>query len=91
MGIILWLGSELAWAAGTHEYRPMGVAVVSRTDLFRSADFRSDRRRPPASSASFAGYFASIGQVNAFLMSARRRRKSKPPAGPGQTLYETLC
>ena len=85
VGFVLWLGPELAWAAGTHEYRPMGVAVISKTDLFRPADFRGDRRRPPGPSLSFSGYFASIGQVNAFLLAARRHkiapRRSGPPPG----------
>jgi hypothetical protein len=68
------MGQETAWAAGTHEYRPMGVAVIAKTDLFRAADFRADRRRPRPSVASFAGYFASIGQVNAYLVAQRRLR-----------------
>ncbi len=28
MGFALWLDDELAWAQGTHEYRPMGTAVI---------------------------------------------------------------
>jgi len=71
MGFALWTDAELAWAAGTSEYRAMGAAVVSITDLFRAADFRANRR-PPASSLTFAGHFASLGQMNAYLMKARR-------------------
>lgn len=65
------MGRDRAWAAGTYEYRAMGVAVVSNTDLFRQRDFRRDRRPPSKSIANFAGYFASIGQVNAYLRAHR--------------------
>lgn len=75
MGFALWMGPELAWAAGTHEYRPMGAAVISKTDLFRRSDFRGDRQPPQPASPSFIGYFASIGHVNAFLLSGRRRTR----------------
>jgi len=27
MAFDLWIGNDLAWARGTYEYRPMGVAV----------------------------------------------------------------
>ena len=75
---------ELAWAAGTYEYRAMGVAVISNTDLFRGSDFRAGRRAPPLSSPSYAGHFTSLGHVNAFLLERRRLRKrgqrrSRPP------------
>ncbi len=84
------MGNEVVWAAGTHEYRPMGVAVVSRTDLFRPTDFRADRRRPHPKTARFAGYFASIGQVNAYLMSARRRPQRSGRTEEGPVLSKTL-
>jgi hypothetical protein len=73
VGFVLWVEPELAWAAGTYEYRAMGAAVISNTDLFRASDFRRNRRPPPASSPSFAGYFASIGQINGFLLKQRKR------------------
>jgi hypothetical protein len=72
MGFALWTDADLAWAAGTSEYRAMGAAVVSNTDLFRAADFRSNRR-PPTPLLTFAGHFASLGQVNAHLKKNRRR------------------
>ncbi len=75
VGFAVWIEQELAWAAGTYEYRAMGVAVISRTDLFRRADFRQDRRAPPTWSPGFVGNFASIGQVNAFLIASRPRRR----------------
>ncbi len=75
MGFALWVNHDLAWAAGTSEYRAMGAAVVSRTDLFRAADFRAWRRVPAA--LNFAGNFASLGQINAWLL------KTRAWAGPG--------
>ena len=70
MGFALWTDAGLAWAAGTSEYRSMGAAVVSDTDLFRAADFRPGRR-PAVSSPTFAGHFASLGQINDYLVKAR--------------------
>ena len=35
MGFYLWVDDGLAWAQGTYEYRPMGTAVISASDLFR--------------------------------------------------------
>ncbi len=72
MGFALWLDEDLAWAAGTSEYRAMGAAVISRTDLFRPADFRGSRRLPPAPPLRYAGHFASLGQINAWLTASRR-------------------
>ena len=69
VGFALWLQDDRVWAAGTYEYRAMGVAVISHTDLFRPGDFRRDRPRPAG--AHFGGYFASIGQVNAWLKARR--------------------
>jgi hypothetical protein len=86
MGFALWTEPELAWVAGTSEYRGMGVAVISRTDLFRPADFRRERRTPRSPAMEFAGYFASLGQVNAHLQRqrgvSRMRRRSAPGAHP---------
>ena len=39
MGFYLWFDDALAWAQGTYEYRPMGTAVISASDLFRRRDF----------------------------------------------------
>jgi hypothetical protein len=71
MGFYLWLDHDLAWAQGTYEYRPMGAAVISASDLFRRRDFDPKRRLPPLSNARLAGHFASIGHMNIHL---RRRR-----------------
>jgi hypothetical protein len=74
LGFALWIEPELAWAAGTYEYRALGVAVISNTDLFRPADFRRDRKPPPLAGPAFAGYFASLGQVNEALRRGRLKR-----------------
>ena len=72
MGFYLWVDDGLAWAQGTYEYRPMGTAVISASDLFRRRDFDPRRKvRPPARSAGFVGQFASLGHMNAQL---QRRR-----------------
>jgi hypothetical protein len=72
VGFYLWFDEQLAWAQGTYEYRPMGTAVISRTDLFRRRDFTA--RRPPKAprTAQFAGQFASLGHVNQHLRGQRR-------------------
>jgi len=67
MGFALWIDKDLAWAQGTHEYRPMGAAVVSSTSVFAARDFAATRLtglRPPG---SFQGLFASLGHLNRHL------------------------
>jgi hypothetical protein len=77
MGFYLWVDEELAWAQGTYEYRPMGTAVISASDLFRRRDFDPRRKvRAPARSAAFVGQFASLGHLNAQLK--KRRRRGQP-------------
>ena len=76
MGFALWMEDDLAWAQGTHEYRPMGVAVIASTDLFAPRDFDASRRTRPRTDSSFIGLFASLGQVNGYLA----RRRSQPKA-----------
>jgi hypothetical protein len=73
MGFYLWLQDDLAWAQGTYEYRAMGSAVISATDLFRRRDFHR-RKQVRASRDEYVGQFASIGHLNAEL----RRRRKKP-------------
>lgn len=72
MGFGLWIDREsgVAWAQGTHEYRPMGAAAVAVTDRFRVRDFKQRRRRPAHLQRSFAGFFGSLEEVNHYL--ARR-------------------
>jgi hypothetical protein len=76
MGFAVWIDKEadLAWAQGTHEYRPMGTAVISRRDQFRPKDFWQVRRRPTHLEKSFAGFFGSLEEVNVSLRTRRRWR-----------------
>lgn len=74
MGFAVWLEPDAAWAEGTYEYRAMGAAVISNTDLFRPGDFDRERKAPPVSSPFYVGHFASIGHVNGFLLNQRRVR-----------------
>jgi len=82
MGFALWIDSqaELAWAQGTHEYRPMGTAVVSKTDQFRHRDFTQRRRRPNHLENSFVGFFGSLEDLNARL---REQAEWKVKGTPG--------
>jgi hypothetical protein len=79
MGFALWVEPEVAWAEGTHEYRPMGVAVISVTDLFHARDFDSRRAPRTEREQNFAGYFASVGDLNHYM---RRRRNDRQAADP---------
>ncbi|MGD0774855.1 MAG: hypothetical protein ABSC05_18740 [Candidatus Solibacter sp.] len=75
MGFYLWLDEQLAWAQGTYEYRPMGAAVISKSDLFRRRDFSARRPPHPPRTARFAGQFASLGHLNQHLLIARKRSR----------------
>ena len=76
MGFALWIDAETAWAQGTHEYRPMGSAVIGLRGVFTSRDFSRRRNAPPRYDPRFTGHFASLGQMNDFL--ARFRIRSQP-------------
>jgi hypothetical protein len=82
MGFALWMDAEngTAWAQGTHEYRPMGAAVIASTDQFRHRDFRQARRRPASLRNSFAGFFGSLEEVNVHLRGSARRKLRSTPA-----------
>jgi hypothetical protein len=82
MGFALWIDVEgsLAWAQGTHEYRPMGTAVIAAGDQFRRRDFDQRRRRPRQLDQSFVGYFGSLEDLNGRLRAAPRW---KPRWTPG--------
>jgi hypothetical protein len=71
LGFYLWFDEELAWAQGTYEYRPMGTAVIARTDLFRRRDFDPRRKLRTLPNTEFAGQFASLGHLNAQLQKRR--------------------
>ena len=82
MGFALWIDAEpgLAWAQGTHEYRPLGAAVISFTDQFRARDFRQSRRRPRHLGQAFVGFFGSLEEVNVCLRSGIRPKLRATPA-----------
>lgn len=82
MGFAVWIDREglTAWAQGTHEYRPMGTAVVAVTDHFRNRDFRNDRRAPAHLDRAFVGFFGSLETVNEFLHNGAPRRFRQTPA-----------
>ncbi|MBM3814781.1 MAG: hypothetical protein FJW20_24410 [Acidimicrobiia bacterium] len=80
MAFALWVDAETAWAEGTHEYRPMGAAVIASTDLFQPRDFRPRRRRRSRRDAAFQGLFASLEEVNQFLRDSRPHKKGSQSA-----------
>lgn len=82
MGFALWIDEAdgVAWAQGTHEYRPMGTAVVAVTDQFRHRDFRGPRKRPRRLYRGFVGFFGSLEEVNVGLRDRRRLRLRTTPA-----------
>jgi hypothetical protein len=73
MGFALWIRAEEAIAQGTHEYRPMGVAVIGIRGVFTPRDFRRTRLAPSRMDPALAGYFASLGEMNDFLKTAMVR------------------
>lgn len=75
MGFALWIDGDTLWAAGTHEYRPMGAAVVGTGSSFTPRDFRRYLHPPPRYDPRFAGLFASLGELNDFLRLRTRREK----------------
>jgi hypothetical protein len=81
MAFAVWVDKEQAWAEGTHEYRPMGVAVVAVTDLFLPRDFAPRRKAPPREDVRFAGLFASLVDVNDYLKTRRDAFPTKPIPG----------
>src|SRR5262245_9940658 len=94
MGFALWIDSQngTAWAQGTHEYRPMGTAVIARTDLFQHRDFHQSRRRPGRLSGAFVGFFGSLEEVNAELRSGSRRLRATPGhLVTGLAIVLTVC
>lgn len=82
MGFALWIDRRdgIAWAQGTHEYRPMGAAAISSTDQFRHRDFRPARRRPERLKSDFVGFFGSLEEVNARLRRSTGWRRRATPA-----------
>ena len=78
MGFALWIDDETAWAQGTHEYKPMGAAVIAVNGLFRARDFSRYRRGPDRMAPTFQGLFASLEDVNARLQSQAFKKNFRP-------------
>jgi hypothetical protein len=77
MGFALWVETDVAWAQGTHEYRPMGVAVICARTIFSARDFHRSGTAPSRDHGSYIGLFASIGEMNDYLMRNRSRHMKK--------------
>jgi hypothetical protein len=84
MGFALWIDDAVAWAQGTSEYRAMGTAVISASDVFQNRDFRPRRRLPRMQHESYRGMFASLGEMNAHLARYRRNRRQARTASSFQ-------
>ena len=67
MGFALWVRDDQAWAMGTHEYRPMGAAVISLNGVFSPRDFGRTRKAPSRMDPGLVGLFASLGEMNDYL------------------------
>jgi hypothetical protein len=82
MGFALWIDEPggLAWAQGTHEYRPMGTAVIGYCGQFRHRDFNPTLRRPRELGSRFAGFFGSLEEINATI-GAEPRWNLRPTPG----------
>jgi hypothetical protein len=90
MGFALWLQDGVAWAQGTHEYRPMGAAVIASTSAFRARDFSARRRSPRRYYDGFAGYFASLEDVNRHLRKLQSQPLAKNMKKPRGRILSTL-
>lgn len=80
MGFALWIKGDFAYAQGTHEYRPMGTAVIGTGGIFTPRDFRRARRAPQRTDPALVGLFASLGDMNDWLkkrQSARSRSQQQ--------------
>jgi hypothetical protein len=82
VGFALWVdeNQKVAWVQGTHEYRPLGTAVLSTVDQFRRSDFRQHLRRPRELDDCFAGFFGSLETVNRWLRKGDLPRLRRTPA-----------
>jgi hypothetical protein len=82
MGFALWIDvrEDIAWVQGTHEYRPLGTAALSKVDQFRRRDFRQNLRRPRELDDCFVGFFGSLETVNEYLRKQRKPALRRTPA-----------
>ncbi len=85
MGFALWHKTPLLYCAGTHEYRPMGAAVIGDLGLFEPRDFSSRMKAPARGREGFVGYFASLNEVNRYL------RRKNPPRGQKRNSHHILA
>ena len=74
MGFALWIEENQAVAQGTHEYRPMGAAVIAAGCVFTPRDFNRRRRAPNRYDPRFVGLFASLGEMNDWLKNRLHRQ-----------------
>jgi hypothetical protein len=74
VGFALWVHDDTAWAQGTHEYRPMGSAIVGVGSVFTPRDFDRRRRAPDRYDPRFVGLFASLGEMNDWMRKRLRRK-----------------
>jgi hypothetical protein len=82
MGFAVWVdeAEKVVWAHGTHEYRPMGAAVIALGGQFRPRDFRQSLKRPRRIDKRFAGFFGSLEAVNDYMRDHRKRSYRPTPA-----------
>jgi hypothetical protein len=87
VGFAVWVDEQeqVVWAQGTHEYRPMGSAVIAFQDQFRPRDFRQSLRRPSTISNRFVGFFGSLESVNEYMHSPHHQKRSFRPT-PGHLI-----
>jgi hypothetical protein len=90
MGFALWFLDGLAWAQGTHEYRPMGTAVLPVGGQFRHRDFSWRRRAPKRGGEGYAGLFASLEDLNRHLVRSRSQTKKKNLLSRSSRVLTTL-
>jgi hypothetical protein len=87
MGFALWHQKPLLLCSGTHEYRPMGTAIIGDQGLFEPRDFSQLRDSPARGRDGFIGYFASLNEVNYFL---RRKSPARPNKRNSHRILATL-
>jgi len=85
MGFALWIDDTIAWAEGTHEYRPLGAGVIASSSQFVERDFRPRAPRRRQNDPAFAGFFGSLMEVNAHL-ARRRNGRALPKAAARRVL-----
>jgi hypothetical protein len=77
LGFAVWIDDreKVVWAQGTHEYRPMGLAVIALLGQFSPRDFKQSLKRPTELDKLFAGFFGSLEEVNHYIGDDRKQRR----------------